>query len=74
MAHPATFAAGGFSFSGIVSHLRVWRDARSETARRAAVYRRTLSELGTMSDSDLADIGISRFMIADVAADEAARA
>jgi len=74
MAHSATLTAGGFSFSGIVSHLHAWRDARMETARRSTVYRRTLAELGSMSDTDLADIGISRFMIADVAADEAARA
>jgi uncharacterized protein YjiS (DUF1127 family) len=74
MAHSATLTAGGFSFSGIVSHLRAWRDARFEAARRGKVYRRTLTELGAMTDNDLADIGISRFMIADVAADAAARA
>ena len=74
MAHSATLTAGGFSFSGIVSHLRAWRGARMETARRSTVYRRTLAELASMSDTDLADIGIPRFMIADVAADEADRA
>ena len=74
MAHSATHTAGGFSFSGIIASLRVWRDARIEAARRGAVYRRTAAELGAMSDTDLADIGIARFMIADIAADEAARA
>jgi uncharacterized protein YjiS (DUF1127 family) len=74
MAHSATLTAGGFSFSGIVSSLRTWRDARIDAARRAEVYRRTLNELGAMTDNDLADIGIARFMIADIAADEAARA
>jgi uncharacterized protein YjiS (DUF1127 family) len=74
MAHSATVTAGGFSFSGIVATLRVWRDARLDAARRDAVYRRTLAELGAMTDKDLADIGIARFMIADIAADAAARA
>lgn len=74
MAHSATLTAGGFSFSGIVSSLRAWRDARLDAARRGEVYRRTLNELGAMTDNDLADIGIARFMIADIAADEAARA
>lgn len=74
MAHSATLTAGGFFFSGIISQLRVWRDARLEAARRGNVYRRTLTELGAMTDTDLADIGIARFMIADIAADAAARA
>jgi uncharacterized protein YjiS (DUF1127 family) len=74
MAHSATLTAGGFSVSGIVSRLRAWRNARLDAARRGAVYRRTLAELGAMTDTDLADIGIARFMIADVAADAAARA
>ena len=74
MAHSATLTAGGFSFSGLISQLRIWRDARLEAARRGDVYRRTLTELGAMTDSDLADIGIARFMISDIAADEAARA
>ncbi len=74
MAHSATLTAGGFSFSGIISQLRIWRDARLEAARRGDVYRRTLTELGAMTDNDLADIGIARFMISDIAADEAARA
>ena len=74
MAHSATRTAGGFSSSGVVAYLRAWRDARIDAARRGAVYRRTLAELGAMTDSDLADIGITRFMIADIAAEEAARA
>ncbi len=74
MAHSATLTAGGFSFSGISASLRLWRDARIDAARRGEVYRRTAAELGAMSDNDLADIGIARFMIADIAADEAARA
>jgi uncharacterized protein YjiS (DUF1127 family) len=74
MAHSATLTAGGFSFSGIIASLRVWRDARIDAARRGEVYRRTLTELGAMTDNDLADIGTARFMIADIAADEAARA
>ena len=74
MAHSATLTAGGFFFSGIISQLRGWRDARLEAARRGNVYRRTLTELGAMTDNDLADIGIARFMISDIAADEAARA
>jgi uncharacterized protein YjiS (DUF1127 family) len=40
---------------------------------RDRAYRKTYRELDQMSDRDLADIGITRFMIADVAAEAAAR-
>jgi len=47
---------------------------RSDRARRDRAYRKTYRELDRMSDRDLADIGITRFMIADVAAEAAALA
>lgn len=38
---------------------------------RRAAYRETLTELKAMSDRDLADIGLSRMMIDDVALEAA---
>jgi uncharacterized protein YjiS (DUF1127 family) len=45
----------------------------AEARARDHAYRRTYRELDQMSDRDLADIGITRFMIGDIAAEAAAR-
>jgi len=66
--------AGGFDLSGIANTYRTLRAALADRANRIAVYRQTYAELDSMSDRDLADIGIARFMIADVAAEAAAMA
>jgi uncharacterized protein YjiS (DUF1127 family) len=54
--------------------LRTALARRADRARRDRAYRKTYRELDQMSDRDLADIGITRFMIADVAAEAAALA
>jgi uncharacterized protein YjiS (DUF1127 family) len=42
--------------------------------QRSRAFDRTCAALQAMSDRDLADIGITRFMIGDVAAEQARRA
>jgi uncharacterized protein YjiS (DUF1127 family) len=58
--------------------LGTWfRELRTGLAERAAkyrTYRATLNELGALSDRDLADLGLHRAMIADVARDAAYKA
>ena len=65
---------GRFSLAAIAAQFRAWRAQQAEAARRDRIYRRTLAALSAMTDADLADIGIPRFMIAEIAADHAARA
>jgi uncharacterized protein YjiS (DUF1127 family) len=60
------------SRSGLADRLAAYLADVREAARRYRVYRRTLAELNSMSDRDLADIGLYRGQIEDVAA-EAAR-
>lgn len=57
--------------AGFIARLR---DSFADRIRRMAVYQQTRSELEAMTDRDLADIGITRFMIADLAREAAARA
>jgi uncharacterized protein YjiS (DUF1127 family) len=73
MTHTAHHAAGVPIFSGIASTVRSIRAGLAETARRNRAYHRTFAQLDAMTDRDLADIGITRFMIGDVAAEAAAR-
>ncbi|WP_210528965.1 DUF1127 domain-containing protein [Rubellimicrobium arenae] len=50
---------------------------RAEFARRLAqyrLYRQTVSELASLTDRDLADLGIHRSRIQEIAAQAAARA
>ena len=68
MERATSFTAGT---SGIFEGLRTTLALR---LRRNRAYRKTFAELSGMSDRDLADIGISRIMIADVATEAAARA
>jgi uncharacterized protein YjiS (DUF1127 family) len=52
-------------------------DLRSELLARVAkyrAYRATLNELGSLNDRDLADLGLHRAMIADVAREAAYKA
>lgn len=50
----------GFDFSGLAQSIADWR-----------LYRQTLSELNAMTDRDLADIGVSRLSIRDIAREAA---
>jgi uncharacterized protein YjiS (DUF1127 family) len=48
---------------------------RTREARKArAVYTRTIEELSALSDRDLADLGIARISIQDIAREAARRA
>jgi uncharacterized protein YjiS (DUF1127 family) len=54
-----------------------FRDLHATLTERAAkyrMYRATLNELSSLSDRDLADLGLHRAMIADVAHDAAYKA
>ncbi|WP_102110391.1 DUF1127 domain-containing protein [Oceaniglobus roseus] len=51
-----------------------FRAARRERAAQYATYRRVHDELSAMSDRELADIGISRIEIGDVARQASGRA
>ena len=62
---PATGAAGFFA---------TLRETIATHARKTATYHRILRELDQMTDRDLADIGIARFMITDIAKEAAAQA
>ena len=74
MTRTANPGLGTFALPGIAAFFRNWREARAKAARRNRAYHRTFAALDGMSDSDLADIGIPRLMIADIAAEQAARA
>ncbi len=60
--------------NGLAAAFRDFLARREDSRRRDRAYRRTYRELDQMTDRDLADIGIPRFMIADIAAEAAARA
>ncbi|MCX7889085.1 MAG: DUF1127 domain-containing protein [Rhodobacteraceae bacterium] len=51
--------------------IQAWWESSKDYRARYATYRRTVRELESMSDRDLADIGISRSQIADIAAEAA---
>lgn len=54
----------GFSFGQII--MDTFADLKASRARRA-VYKATFQALSDMTDKDLADIGISRLSIRDIA-------
>lgn len=61
-------AAAGFNMTAWIGDvLANWNEARE----RRAVYLKTLEELQSMTDRDLADINLSRVQIEDVAREAA---
>jgi uncharacterized protein YjiS (DUF1127 family) len=74
MTHFAQSVAGVTHVSGIAAFFRSLRETMADKTRRDQAYRRTLAELGGMTDKDLADIGITRYMIRDIAIEAANRA
>lgn len=64
-------ALDGTTFSGRLAQLRTILSTRLANYR---TYRATLAELSDLSDRDLADVGLSRGMIRDVAAGAAYQA
>lgn len=68
MAYLSSQRETGFSLSGMVSNAVA--GVKAAIVRRA-VYNRTLAELNGLSDRDLADLGIHRVQIAEVASQAA---
>lgn len=64
MAYAVSHRGARFSFAEFVAHTIA---SIKESGARRAVYNRTLGELDRMTDRDLADIGISRVQIEDIA-------
>lgn len=74
MAYATPTTTHSHPLAGLRGALRSFLAHLADSRKRAAAYRQTFDELDRMSDRDLADIGITRFMIADVAAEAASRA
>jgi uncharacterized protein YjiS (DUF1127 family) len=70
MAYATETRALGMSLAQWIAAVRA---ALAERMAAYSVYRRTLRELEALSDRELADIGISRDMIGDIARDAAYR-
>lgn len=64
----------GHRGAGLAAWLRSGLATLGAALRRERAFRATHAQLDAMSDRDLADIGITRFMITDVAREAAARA
>ena len=52
---------------GIAQQIKAYFDRMSDQRRRGRVYRETVDELRAMSDRDLADIGVHRSTIEEIA-------
>ena len=59
------------TFGGLSGAFTAIRKSLADKARRAHAYRETYRQLDAMSDRDLADIGISRLQIRDIAEEAA---
>jgi uncharacterized protein YjiS (DUF1127 family) len=72
MAHTSTTlpAAGNW----LADAFTRWRMQLAEKARRGHAYRTTYAQLDAMTDRELADIGISRLQIAEIAEEAASAA
>jgi uncharacterized protein YjiS (DUF1127 family) len=70
MTYISTDTRSGF-LGNIRSRVDALRAVRAEAAAKRALYRRTVRELAMLSDRDLADIGISRLSIEDLAREHA---
>lgn len=57
--------------TGFVAYVAGLRAAFAEARARRAAYRQTVLELGALSDRELADLGIYRSMIRQIAGDVA---
>ncbi|WP_323763713.1 DUF1127 domain-containing protein [Marinovum sp.] len=69
MAYASSNTASGFSFSALLhKSVEAYKTART----RRAVYNRTFDELASLTDRDLADIGVARSNIRAIALKEAA--
>ena len=59
---------------GLGQHFQDFVQRLRQAAKARAVYNQTFEELSALSDRDLADLGISRLSIGDVAREAARRA
>ncbi len=55
------------SGNGIADRIAGWVNSLRQAALRRAVYERTVRELHSLTNRELADLGISRLSIEDVA-------
>ena len=67
----ATIGATDSLAATLGARIRDARHALREEQRRRRLYTRTQAELASLSDRDLADIGISRLQIRDIAREAA---
>lgn len=56
---------------GFADRLVMLKDAVLTAINQRSVYARTVAELNALTDRELADLGISRFSIADIAREAA---
>lgn len=62
-----TTTAVATTATGLRARIQAWTAARAVRRAQTKVYRTTFNQLNAMSDRDLADIGIARGMIDQVA-------
>lgn len=68
MAYAATTATAHF---GLVDRIRVFFNDYKEASARQSQYRKTVAELSALTNHELADIGIGRGQIQDIAREHA---
>ncbi len=68
MAYVVSNRRSGISLADLFANISV--NVKAALARRA-IYSRTLAELNALTDRDLADLGVSRYQIADLAREAA---
>jgi uncharacterized protein YjiS (DUF1127 family) len=56
---------------GVLDRLAVLKDGIMTALQRRRIYARTVAELNALSDRELADLGMARFSIPDVAREAA---
>ncbi|MGL4234614.1 DUF1127 domain-containing protein [Tabrizicola sp.] len=61
----------GIARKGLLDRVMLLKDTLVTAFNQRRVYERTVAELNALSDRDLADLGISRLAIADVAREAA---
>lgn len=67
----ATFVNSTAAAPGLVERLLAFSPAIAETLRKRRLYSQTIYELNLLTDRELADLGISRLAITDIAREAA---
>ena len=68
MAFTSDIRTGGFTIAPRIAH---YRAAINKSVEQYKTYRRTLAELESLTPRELADIGINRHAVKDIARDAA---